>query len=68
MVLAAFDHDVKSHTVWIPAHKKDEQAGTLTIGTGEPLTLNHILGNRAVDTMAKVAAAQHRADTLIVQE
>ena len=68
LVLAAFDDDVRSHTVWMPAHKKEEQVGTLTIGHGEPLTLKHILGNRAVDTMAKVAVVERRVDTFIVQE
>ena len=68
LVLAAFDDDVRPHTVWMPAHKKDEQVGTLTIGNGEPLTLKHILGNRAVDTMAKIAVVEHRADTLTVQD
>ena len=68
LILAAFDDDAKPHVIWMPAHKKDEQAGTLTIGNGEPLSLVHILGNRAVDTMAKMAVAEHRADFRTVQE
>ena len=68
LVLATFDDDTRPHVVWMPAHKKDEQAGTLTIGNGEPLTLVHILGNRAVDSMAKMAVAEHRADYRTVQE
>ena len=40
----------------------------MTIGNGEPLTLKHIMGNRAVDTMAKIAMAEHRAESRTVSE
>jgi hypothetical protein len=68
LILNAFDDDATPYLVWMPAHKKDEEAGTITIGNGEPLSLKHIRGNRAVDTQAKMAVTEHRSDARTVQE
>ena len=68
LILNTFDDDATPYLIWMPAHKKDQAAGTLTVGNGEPLTLTHIRGNRAVDAQAKMAVTEHRSDARTVQE
>ena len=68
LVLNLFDDDATPYLIWMPAHKKDQAAGTLTVGNGEPRTLTHIRGNRAVDAQAKMAVTEHRSDARTVQE
>ena len=68
LVLNTFDGDATPYLIWMPAHKKDQAAGTLTVGNGEPLTLTPIRRNRAVDAQAKMAVTEHRSDARTVQE
>ena len=58
-------HDALSDTpvtsvIWMPAHLKPGQCGTVVRGDGFLLTESDVAGNAEADTLAKRAVEQHR--------